>query len=104
MTFTAEDFAFMARAFQLAARGRDTAPPNPSVGCVIVKGGRILGEGWHERAGGPHAERVALDACRESPEGSTVYVTLEPCAHQGRTSPCADALVRARVARVVGAL
>ena len=102
--FSAEDHAFMARALQLAERGRDTAPPNPNVGCVIVKGGRIIGEGFHAKAGEPHAERVALNACTESPEGATVYVTLEPCAHQGRTGPCADALVEARVGRVVAAL
>ena len=101
---SAEDHAFMARALQLAERGRDTAPPNPNVGCVIVKGGRIIGEGFHAKAGEPHAERVAMNACTESPEGATVYVTLEPCAHQGRTGPCADALVEARVGRVVAAL
>ena len=104
MTFTAEDHAFMGRALQLAERGRDTATPNPSVGCVIVKGGRIIAEGWHERAGEPHAEAHALANCAESPEGATVYVTLEPCAHQGRTPPCADALGAARVARVVAAV
>lgn len=104
MAFTAEDHAFMARALQLAERGRDTATPNPNVGCVIVKAGRIIGEGWHERAGEPHAETMALRACRESPQGSTVYVSLEPCAHEGRTPPCADALAAARVARVVAAI
>jgi diaminohydroxyphosphoribosylaminopyrimidine deaminase / 5-amino-6-(5-phosphoribosylamino)uracil reductase len=104
MTFTAEDHAFMSRALALTERGRDTATPNPSVGCVIVKGGRIIGEGWHERAGEPHAEAHALRACADSPEGATVYVSLEPCAHQGRTPPCADALVAARVARVVAAI
>ena len=94
----------MARAIALTARGRDTATPNPSVGCVIVKAGRIIGEGWHERAGEPHAEARALAACAEAPDGATVYVSLEPCAHQGRTPPCADALVAARVGRVVAAL
>ena len=102
--FSAEDHAFMARALQLAEKGRDTAPPNPNVGCVIVKGGRIIGEGFHAKAGEPHAERLALQAATESPEGATVYVTLEPCAHTGRTGPCADALVAARVARVVAAI
>ena len=102
--FSAEDHAFMARALQLAERGRDTAPPNPNVGCVIVKHGRVIGEGFHARAGEPHAERIAINACSESPEGATVYVTLEPCAHQGRTGPCADALVEARVGRVVAAI
>lgn len=94
----------MARALALAANGRDTATPNPSVGCVLAKGGRVIGEGWHARAGEPHAEAMALAACRESPEGATAYVTLEPCSHHGRTPPCAGALAAARVARVVAAL
>lgn len=94
----------MARALALTERGRDTATPNPNVGCVIAKGGRVIGEGWHERAGEPHAETRALAACTEPPEGATVYVSLEPCAHEGRTPPCADALVAARVGRVVAAL
>ena len=102
--FTPEDHAFMARAIELTERGRNTATPNPSVGCVIAKGGRIIGEGWHERAGEPHAEINALNACTESPEGATVYVSLEPCAHQGRTPPCAGQLAEAKVARVVAAL
>jgi diaminohydroxyphosphoribosylaminopyrimidine deaminase/5-amino-6-(5-phosphoribosylamino)uracil reductase len=102
--FSPDDHAFMSRALQLAERGRDTATPNPNVGCVIVKAGRVIGEGWHERAGDPHAEARALAAVSESPEGATVYVTLEPCAHHGRTPPCAEALVAARVARVVVAL
>jgi diaminohydroxyphosphoribosylaminopyrimidine deaminase/5-amino-6-(5-phosphoribosylamino)uracil reductase len=104
VSFSAEDHALMARALALAERGRDTATPNPNVGCVIARAGRIIGEGWHARAGGPHAEAVALAACRESPEGATVYLTLEPCSHHGRTPPCADALVAARVGRVVAAL
>jgi len=94
----------MARALALAERGRETATPNPNVGCVIARGGRILGEGWHARAGEPHAEAMALAACREGAEGATAYLTLEPCSHHGRTPPCADALVAARVARVVAAL
>jgi len=94
----------MSRALALGARGLDTATPNPSVGCVIAKAGRILGEGWHARAGEPHAEAVALAACRESAAGATAYVTLEPCSHHGRTPPCSEALVRAGVARVVAAL
>ena len=102
--FSAEDHAFMARALALTELGRDTATPNPSVGCVIVKHGRIVGEGWHERAGEPHAEARALAACDGAAEGATAYVTLEPCAHQGRTGPCTDALIAARVARVVAAL
>ena len=104
MSFSEADRAFMARAIALTERGRDTATPNPAVGCVIVKDGRVIGEGWHERAGAPHAEVNALAACSESPDGSTVYVSLEPCAHQGRTPPCADQLVRAKVARVVAAV
>jgi diaminohydroxyphosphoribosylaminopyrimidine deaminase/5-amino-6-(5-phosphoribosylamino)uracil reductase len=102
--FSAADHALMARAIALGARGRDTAGPNPSVGCVIAKGGRVIGEGWHARAGEAHAERAALADCRESPEGATAYVTLEPCSHHGRTPPCADALVAARLARVVAAI
>jgi diaminohydroxyphosphoribosylaminopyrimidine deaminase/5-amino-6-(5-phosphoribosylamino)uracil reductase len=104
MNFSAEDYAFMARAIALTERGRETATPNPNVACVIVKEGRIIGEGWHAKAGEAHAEAHALAAATESPEGSTVYVTLEPCAHHGRTGPCADKLVAARVARVVAAL
>jgi diaminohydroxyphosphoribosylaminopyrimidine deaminase/5-amino-6-(5-phosphoribosylamino)uracil reductase len=102
--FTAEDHAFMSRALQIAERGRDTASPNPNVGCVIARDGRILGEGWHARAGEAHAEARALASLTEAAEGATVYVTLEPCAHHGRTPPCAEALVKARVARVVAAL
>ena len=94
----------MARALVLAANGRDTATPNPNVGCVVAKAGRIIGEGWHARAGEPHAEAMALAACTQPPEGATAYVTLEPCSHFGRTPPCADALVAARVSRVVSAL
>jgi diaminohydroxyphosphoribosylaminopyrimidine deaminase/5-amino-6-(5-phosphoribosylamino)uracil reductase len=104
VSFSAEDHALMARAVSLAARGRDTATPNPAVGCVIASAGRVIGEGWHERAGEPHAEAMALAACTESPRGATVYVTLEPCSHHGRTPPCAEALVAAGVARVVAAL
>jgi len=104
MTFSADDHAFMARALALTERGRDTATPNPNVGCVLVKGGRLIGEGWHERAGEAHAETRALAAATESPEGATAYVTLEPCSHQGRTGPCADALIAARISRVVAAL
>jgi len=102
--FTAEDHAFMSRALHLTARGRDTATPNPNVACVLVKDGRVIGEGVHVRTGEPHAEALALAACNGAAEGATAYVTLEPCAHQGRTPPCAHALVAARVARVVAAL
>ena len=91
----------MARAVQLAKRGLFSADPNPRVGCVLVKAGRIVAEGWHERAGGPHAERAAIARAGTDAAGATAYVTLEPCNHTGRTGPCADALIEARVARVV---
>ena len=91
----------MQRALALAERGRGTAHPNPLVGAVIVRDGEVVGEGWHERAGEPHAEVHALDAAGERARGATMYVTLEPCAHHGRTPPCADALIAAGVARVV---
>ncbi|MFN7751192.1 MAG: bifunctional diaminohydroxyphosphoribosylaminopyrimidine deaminase/5-amino-6-(5-phosphoribosylamino)uracil reductase RibD [Pseudomonadota bacterium] len=95
----------MARALELAARGLHTTTPNPRVGCVIVdSGGEVAGEGWHEVAGGPHAEVVALRAAGARARGSTAYVTLEPCSHHGRTPPCADALLAAGVARVVAAM
>lgn len=97
------DEQMMLRAVALADNGRVTAPPNPWVGCVIVKNGKILGEGFHYAAGEPHAEINALKLV-EDPVGSTVYVTLEPCSHYGRTPPCVNALIKARVARVVIAL
>ncbi len=102
--FTAEDHAHMARALQLAARGLYTTTPNPRVGCVIVKDGQVLGEGWHERAGEPHAEIHALRAAGPAARGATAYVSLEPCSHHGRTPPCANALIDAGVARVVAAM
>jgi len=102
--FSAADHAHMARALQLAARGLYTTHPNPRVGCVIVRDGRVVGEGWHERAGTPHAEVHALKAAGDAARGGTVYVTLEPCSHHGRTPPCAEALVNAGVARVVAAM
>ncbi|SFT60831.1 bifunctional diaminohydroxyphosphoribosylaminopyrimidine deaminase/5-amino-6-(5-phosphoribosylamino)uracil reductase RibD [Halomonas saccharevitans] len=95
---------WMARALKLAERGRYTTDPNPRVGCVLVKGERVVGEGWHERAGDPHAEVHALRAAGEAARGATAYVTLEPCSHQGRTGPCALALVEAGVARVMVAM
>jgi len=98
-----DDF-FMARAIQLARHGRFTTRPNPVVGCVIVLNGEIVGEGWHEKAGGPHAEIVALKQAAARAKGATVYVTLEPCSHYGRTPPCADALIEVGVARVVAAM
>ena len=91
---------FLDRALELAERGRGTTHPNPVVGAVVVAGDEIVGEGWHERKGGPHAEINALAAAGERARGATVYVTLEPCAHHGSTPPCADALIEAGVARV----
>ncbi len=93
------------RALELAERGRGTTHPNPVVGAVLVDDGEVVGEGWHERKGGPHAEVVALEAAAERARGATLYVTQEPCSHHGRTPPCVDAVLEAGVARVVaGAL
>jgi diaminohydroxyphosphoribosylaminopyrimidine deaminase/5-amino-6-(5-phosphoribosylamino)uracil reductase len=103
-TFSELDRAMMARALALAGKGLLTATPNPRVGCVLVKGGHIVGEGWHEKAGGPHAEADALVQASAGARGATAYVTLEPCNHQGRTPPCAPALIRAGVERVVAAM
>ncbi len=94
----------MQRALELAARGLYTTTPNPRVGCVLVRDGVVVGEGWHEKAGAPHAEVHALAAAGERARGAIAYVTLEPCNHHGRTPPCAEALVRAGVARVVTAM
>ncbi len=94
----------MARALELAERGLYTATPNPRVGCVLVKGGEVVGEGWHERAGAAHAEVNALAAAGAGARGATAYVSLEPCVHQGRTGPCTAALIEAGVARVVAAM
>ena len=85
--------AAMARAVQLARRGWYSARPNPRVGCVIVRDGQVVGEGWHRRAGEPHAEVMALRAAAERARDATAYVTLEPCDHQGRTPPCTRALI-----------
>lgn len=98
-----EDEVHMSHALALAARGLGRTWPNPAVGCVIVKAGRIIGRGWTQPGGRPHAERVALAQAGAQAEGATAYVTLEPCAHHGRTSPCAEALVAAKVTRVVTA-
>nr|WP_154325259.1 bifunctional diaminohydroxyphosphoribosylaminopyrimidine deaminase/5-amino-6-(5-phosphoribosylamino)uracil reductase RibD [Pantoea sp. 201603H] len=98
------DENYMARALELARRGQFTTTPNPSVGCVIVKDGIIVGEGYHQKAGGPHAEVHALRMAGERAKGATAYVTLEPCSHFGRTPPCCDALIDAGVARVVAAM
>jgi diaminohydroxyphosphoribosylaminopyrimidine deaminase / 5-amino-6-(5-phosphoribosylamino)uracil reductase len=94
----------MARALALAANGLATAHPNPRVGCVLVRDGAIVGEGWHAQAGGPHAEAMALANLQGSAAGATAYVTLEPCNHHGRTPPCTDALIKAGVRRVVYAV
>jgi diaminohydroxyphosphoribosylaminopyrimidine deaminase/5-amino-6-(5-phosphoribosylamino)uracil reductase len=104
MTFSVADHEYMARALRLAGKGLFTTTPNPRVGCVVVKDGIIVGEGWHARAGEPHAETHALNAAAESARGATAYITLEPCSHHGRTPPCADALIAAGVARVVAAM
>lgn len=89
------------RALELAERGRGTTHPNPVVGAVVVRDGEVVGEGWHERAGGPHAEVMALESAGERARGAALYVTLEPCTHHGRTPPCVDRVVEAGVARVV---
>ena len=98
------DREYMAEAIRLAARGIYTTHPNPSVGCVIVRDGEIVGRGWHPRAGAPHAEVFALEDAGDAARGADVYVTLEPCSHHGRTPPCADGLIRAGVRRVVAAM
>jgi len=91
----------LARALELAERGRGTAHPNPLVGAVVVRDGEVVGEGWHERRGEPHAEVHALAAARERARGATLFVTMEPCAHHGTTPPCTDAVLQAGIARVV---
>lgn len=98
------DYQFMARALRIARYGLYTTDPNPRVGCVLVRDGEIVGEGWHERAGEAHAEIHALAQAGERARGATAYVTLEPCCHHGRTPPCTDALIAAGVARVVAAM
>ena len=98
------DARMMNRAVKLARRGAGLVEPNPMVGCVIARAGRVLGEGCHARFGGPHAEVAALRACVASPRGATVYVTLEPCSHHGKTPPCVDALIDAGIERVVAAV
>jgi len=106
-TFTDDDRRYMARALALAERGLFTTTPNPRVGCVLAKDGVVIGEGWHERAGGAHAEVAALDAARShghDPHGATLYATLEPCNCHGRTPPCVDAVLAAKITRVVAAM
>lgn len=102
--FTAQDHEYMARAIQLAKRGLYTTDPNPRVGCVIVNEGKIVGEGWHEKAGEAHAEINALKAAGDQARGATAYVTLEPCCHHGKTPPCSDALIAAGINRVIAAM
>ncbi len=104
MSFSADDYRYMARAIQLAKKGWYSTHPNPRVGCVIVKNGKIIGQGFHRKAGELHAERNALANCTESPSGATAYVTLEPCCHHGKTPPCTEALIEAKIAEVVIAL
>lgn len=103
-SFSADDHRFMARALRLAQRGLYTTDPNPRVGCVLVRQGQMVGEGWHRRAGEPHAERNALAAAGDGARGATAYVTLEPCSHHGRTPPCSQGLIEAGVSRVVAAM
>jgi len=102
--FSADDHRYMAHALQLSARGLYTTTPNPRVGCVIIRHNQVVGEGWHQRAGAPHAEIHALAMAADAARGATAYVTLEPCSHHGRTPPCAEALINAGVARVVAAM
>lgn len=102
--FTALDYEYMSHALRLAEKGLFTTSPNPRVGCVIVNGGKVVGTGWHERVGEPHAEIYALQEAGDLARGATVYVTLEPCSHHGRTPPCVDALIRAGVCKVVTAM
>ena len=103
-SFSAFDHAMMRRALALAEKGLYTTTPNPRVGCLVTKGEKIVGEGWHEKAGGPHAEIMALENAGREAEGATLYVNLEPCNHHGRTPPCVDAILKAKVKRVVAAM
>jgi diaminohydroxyphosphoribosylaminopyrimidine deaminase/5-amino-6-(5-phosphoribosylamino)uracil reductase len=102
--FGLDDHRHMARALQLARLGRYTTDPNPRVGCVLVREGRVVGEGFHRRAGEPHAERMAIADAGERARGATAYVTLEPCCHHGRTPPCTEGLLQAGVVRVIAAM
>lgn len=104
MNWTISDHRYMSRALQLARRGMYTTHPNPRVGCVVVKDDKIVGEGWHEYVGGPHAEVNALGQAGERSTGADCYVTLEPCNHTGRTPPCTGALMKAQVSRVIAAM
>src|SRR5438128_3131948 len=100
---TERDARHLQRAIELASEARGRTSPNPLVGAVVVKNGRVIGEGCHAAAGEPHAEREALAATTEDPAGATLYVSLEPCCHHGRTPPCTDAILEAGIARVVAA-
>lgn len=104
VSWSDDDYRYMARAIQLAEKGRYSTHPNPRVGCILVNNGKVVGEGFHEQAGSPHAEVNALLQAGSQANGATVYVTLEPCSHHGRTPPCADALIGAGAARVVAAM
>jgi len=105
---SSDDYRWMSFALQLAERGRYTTKPNPNVGCVIVRDNHLLGEGWHRQSGAAHAEVDAIEAANAGGainlNGATVYVTLEPCHHQGKTGPCSQALIKAGIARVVFAM
>lgn len=103
-SFSPADHELMAQALRLARLGRYSTDPNPRVGCVLVRDGRVVGQGWHRRAGEPHAERIALAEAGDRAQGATAYVTLEPCCHHGRTPPCSLGLIEAGVARVVAAM
>ncbi len=102
--FSSDDHAYMSQALQLAEKGLYSTSPNPRVGCVIVRDGKIVGSGWHVQTGQPHAEINALNIAGGAAQGATVYLTLEPCSHYGRTHPCAEALIRAKVAKVIIAM
>lgn len=104
MSFSGSDYEMMARALRLARRGCYTTQPNPRVGCVLARDGEVVGEGFHEYAGGPHAEINALAQAGERARGATAYVTLEPCSHTGKTGPCSQALIAAKVGRVIAAM
>lgn len=104
MSFSAFDHQCMAEALQLARKGLNTTHPNPRVGCVIANNDQILGRGWHQKTGEAHAEVFALDEAGEKADGATAFVTLEPCSHSGRTPPCADALIKAKISRVIFAV
>ena len=102
--FSSDDHAYMSQALQLAEKGLYSTSPNPRVGCVIVRDGKIVGSGWHVKTGQPHAEINALNIAGGAAQGATVYLTLEPCSHYGRTHPCAEALIKAKVAKVIIAM